>query len=170
MSKEISYTIPLRRDFIKVPRYYRAKRAINAIKRYIIKHTKVEDVRIGKHLNEHIWSRGIRNPPGKVTVNAIVEEDYVTVELEGKKYEVQKVQTEVVEKATGLKGKIQDAVGAAKGDSDEEEVEEKEETSSKAPTKSNTVDEIKAWLDENKIEYKSSDLKADLLKLVEKNK
>lgn len=100
------YTIPLRSDFIKVPRYYRAKRAINNIKRHIMKHMKTEDVRIGNVLNEHVWSRGITNPPGKVTVKAIKQEDYVTVELEGHAYKVQQVQTEKTDKPSSFKDKL----------------------------------------------------------------
>lgn len=100
------YTIPLRTDFIKVPKYYRAKRAINHIKRYIVKHMKTEDVRIGNVLNEHVWSKGITNPPGKVTIKAIKQGDYVTVELEGHAYKVNEVQTEKTDKPSSFKDKL----------------------------------------------------------------
>lgn len=103
---ERAYTIPLRSGFIKVPRYYRAKRAINQIRSFVEKHMKTEDVRIGSVLNEHVWSRGIKNPPSKVAVKVVKEDNYVTVELEGHEYKVQKIQTEKTEKPTSFKDKL----------------------------------------------------------------
>ncbi len=129
---ERTYTIPLRSDFVRVPRYYRAKRAINRIKNYISKHMKSEDVRIGSVLNEHVWARGIKNPPGKVTVKAIREADFVTVELEGHVYKVQSVQTEKTEAPTSFKDKLA-AKLQKKDDSDDKGEEE-----SKAPVKEST--------------------------------
>jgi len=115
---ERTYTIPLRRDFIKVPKHRRAKRAIGEIRTFMVKHMKTEDVRIGKELNEKVWGNGIKNPPGKVKVKAVKKDDIVTVELEGFEYKVQKVQAEKTEEKKGLKGRLQDAMGAKKTDSD----------------------------------------------------
>ncbi len=126
------YTIPLRSDFVKVPKYYRAKRAINNIKRFVGKHMKSEDVRIGSVLNEHVWSRGIKNPPGKVTVTAVKEKDFVTVELEGYTYKVLKVQTEKTEKPTSFKDKL---AAKLKQDKKDDDVEEAPEKSSKDDSK-----------------------------------
>ena len=126
------YTIPLRSDFVKVPKYYRAKRAINNIKKFIGKHMKSEDVRIGSVLNEHVWSRGIKNPPGKVTVKAVKEKDFVTVELEGYTYRVVKVQTEKTEKPTSFKDKL---AAKLKQDKKDDDVEEAPEKSSKDDSK-----------------------------------
>ncbi len=123
MSEERTYTIPLRKDFIKVPRYYRAKRAVNQVKGYISKHMKVENVKIGRILNEEIWADGIRNPPGKVTVKAIKDGNTAKVELEGHAYKVEKVQTEKTEQPSTLKDKLAAKMGADK----EEPAEEKEE-------------------------------------------
>ena len=118
---ERTYTIPLRSGFVKVPKYYRAKRAINQIRKYIVKHMKNEDVRIGSVLNEHIWSRGITNPPGKVTVKATHQDGYVAVELEGYVYKVQKVQTEKTDKPTSFKDKLAAKLNQSKEDVSKED-------------------------------------------------
>ena len=65
MATERTYTIPLRKEWLKSPKYRRAKKAISAVKQFLIKHMKSEDVRLGKYINEEIWKHGIKNPPGK---------------------------------------------------------------------------------------------------------
>lgn len=133
---ERNYTIPLRRDFVKVPKQARSKRAISFVKKFITRHMKSEDVRLGKHLNEYIWQNGIRNPPGKVTVLAIKHDDFVTVELAGKDYTVDKVQLQPNEEPTGLKGKLQEALKNTKEPKAEEKAEEeKPKKASKKETK-----------------------------------
>ncbi|MFT4261551.1 MAG: 50S ribosomal protein L31e [Candidatus Woesearchaeota archaeon] len=136
MSKlERNYTIPLRRDFVKVPKYRRAKRAISTIKSYLSKHMKSEDVRLGKHLNEYVWQNGIKNPPGKVSVIAIKHDDFVTAEIAGKEYKVEQVQTEVNEQPTGLKGKLQEALKTNNKEEEPKEEDKKAETKTKSEEK-----------------------------------
>ncbi|MFP4567798.1 MAG: 50S ribosomal protein L31e [Candidatus Woesearchaeota archaeon] len=127
---ERTYTIPLRADFVKVPKYYRAKRAMSCIKKYIAKHMKTENVKLGNVLNEQVWARGIRNPPGKITVKAIKQGDLVTVELEGHQYKVHKVQTEKTDKPTSFKDKL-----AAKLKQDDKQENTTEETKEKEDVK-----------------------------------
>ncbi len=67
------YTIPLR-DTFGSPRTKRTKKAVNVVKKYLKKHTKVDDVKIDSSLNEFLWERGIRKPPRRVKVK-VVEED-----------------------------------------------------------------------------------------------
>ena len=133
---ERTYTIPLRAGFIKVPRYYRAKRAINQIKAYMSKHMKSDEIKIGSVLNEHVWSKGITNPPGKVTVKAIKEGNVVTVELEGYAYKTQKVQTEKTEKATSFKDKL-----AAKLQQSKNDDSSKDDSSEASESKDEVVEE-----------------------------
>jgi len=38
-------------------------------------------IKIDRYLNEEIWHRGIRNPPAKIKVKAVKENDIVRVEL-----------------------------------------------------------------------------------------
>ncbi|MBI5148188.1 50S ribosomal protein L31e [Candidatus Pacearchaeota archaeon] len=84
---EREYVIPLRKEWHKVPVYKRAKKATKAVKEFLMRHMKVYDtdlrkVKIGKWLNEQIWSRGIKSPPSKIHVKAIkYENGEVKVEL-----------------------------------------------------------------------------------------
>ena len=83
---EREYTIPLRREFLKVPGYRRAGRAAKAIKQFIAKHMKVPERDIGKvkmdiYLNSEIWFRGKVNPPSRIRVKAIKEGDIIKVTL-----------------------------------------------------------------------------------------
>jgi large subunit ribosomal protein L31e len=94
--KEIKreYNIPLRKEFQKAPMYKRSKKAVTAVKEFLIKHMKpaVDDkgrvmVRIGQNINSKIWSRGIKRPPHHVKVNAMRDkEGKVTAELVGFEY------------------------------------------------------------------------------------
>jgi len=81
---ERQYTIPLRREWLKVQRYRRAEKASRAIKQFLERHMKAEiaDIKIGRWLNEMVWSRGIKSPPGKVRVNVSKDDKgIVRVEL-----------------------------------------------------------------------------------------
>ncbi len=76
-----TYTIPLRKGFLKAPKWRRSKRAVSEVRNFLIKHTKTEDIKIGRWLNEEIWKHGGKNPPGKVKVEIKKEKDFVTAEL-----------------------------------------------------------------------------------------
>jgi len=76
-----TYTIPLRKEFLKAARWRRSKKAVNVVRSFVTKHTKTEEVKVGKWLNETIWKRGAKNPPSRVRVNVKKEENYVLVEL-----------------------------------------------------------------------------------------
>ena len=65
------YVVPLRRQTRFAPKWRRSKKAIAVLKDFIRKHMKVEDVVVCKELNELIWQRGSKNPPGKVSVVAL---------------------------------------------------------------------------------------------------
>lgn len=81
---EKEYIIPLRRAWINVPEYKRARKAVVAIKQFIAKHMKVQDrnldnVKLDVYLNNDIWFRGKSNPPSKIKVKAIKDGDIVHV-------------------------------------------------------------------------------------------
>ncbi len=67
---ERTYNVPLRREWLKVPRYKRAAKAARGLRAFLIKHMKSDDVKIGKYLNESIWKKGMRNPPHHIQVEA----------------------------------------------------------------------------------------------------
>ncbi len=95
---ERTYVIPLRKEWLKVSRYKRAKRAVTGVRRFLKRHFRVpvENVKVGKSLNEEIWKHGIRNPPSKVKVTAVKDaEGIVRAELFGHKFEQPKEEVKV---------------------------------------------------------------------------
>lgn len=77
------FTIPLR-AVKRVPRTKRANRAVSEIKRYVLRHMKVEadedktpEVWIDPPVNEAVWSRSRQKPPPRIRVKAIKFEDGV---------------------------------------------------------------------------------------------
>ncbi|OYT41181.1 hypothetical protein B6U80_01945 [Candidatus Pacearchaeota archaeon ex4484_26] len=85
-SEEKIYIIPLRREWEKVPRYKRAKKAVKAIKEFLVRHMKIYDrdlrkIKIGRWLNMHVWQRGIKKPPIKVKIKAVKEGEIIRAEL-----------------------------------------------------------------------------------------
>jgi ribosomal protein L31E len=74
---ERTYTIPLRREWLKSVKYKRAKKAVRAIREFLMRHMKVEEmdnIKLGKYLNLILWSHGIKNPPSRVKVNVIKDD------------------------------------------------------------------------------------------------
>jgi len=64
------------------PRQRRAKRTINIIREFAIRHMKTDNIRLSPELNEKIWERGIRSPPRRITVKMVKDEEgIVTISL-----------------------------------------------------------------------------------------
>ena len=81
---ERSYNIPLRREWLKAPRWKRTKKAVKAAREFLEKHMKSDNVKLGKHLNDYFWKHGGKNPPHHVKVNATKDsEGKVVAEMEG---------------------------------------------------------------------------------------
>ncbi len=130
MSNEIkrTYNVPLRKEYLKVPRYERSKKAMKALKLFIQKHMKVEEKNlvVGKFLNEEIWKRGIRNPPHHIKINVLkdVKENKVIAELFGKDIKFEKKK----EKKEGIADKVKEKLGVkGKKKADEKEDKKAEE-------------------------------------------
>jgi len=82
-SKELErvYTVPLSRAWIAA-RHRRTVRAVNILKEFAQRHMKTSDIKIETELNEELWKRGITNPPRRITVNMLKDEDgLVTISL-----------------------------------------------------------------------------------------
>ncbi len=76
------YNVPLRREYLKVANWRRTHKAVKALREFIAKHMKSEDVIIGKYANQFLWKNGIRNPPHHIKVNAVKDENgRVVIEL-----------------------------------------------------------------------------------------
>src|SRR3989338_8979719 len=81
---EREYIIPLRRAWLKAPRYERMRIAIRTIRRFIARHMKIPDrelskVKLDVFFNNDLWFRGAKKPPAKVKVKATKEKDIVKV-------------------------------------------------------------------------------------------
>jgi len=110
------YNVLLRKEWLKVPKHKRTKKAVKALKDFIIKHMKSKNINLGKELNEFLWKDGIRNPPHHVKVVALkYENNLVKVNLFGIKQEAKK--EEKKEKTKEKKQKVKK----------EEKIEKKEE-------------------------------------------
>ncbi len=62
----------------KYPPKKRAARAVKFIKGYVKKHAKLDDeyvIKVRPELNELLWSRSAGNPPGRVNVKVVIDED-----------------------------------------------------------------------------------------------
>ncbi len=95
------YNVPLRKEYSKAPRWNRTKKAVKALKEFLAKHMKSDDIKIGKYLNEELWKHGIKNPPHHVKVEAKKDnEGKVFAELAGAPKEEPKLkETEKKKKA-----------------------------------------------------------------------
>ncbi|MBN2566589.1 50S ribosomal protein L31e [Candidatus Woesearchaeota archaeon] len=127
------YNVPLRKEFQKAPRHRRSKKAIAALKAFLVRHMKPEGdgkVWIGPHLNERIWKDGIKSPPHHVRITAVKEEDgTVKAELEG--YAIEKPKKE---EKKGVAQKLKEAVvGPAKPTSKKPKKGEDEAAAVEAP-------------------------------------
>jgi large subunit ribosomal protein L31e len=75
------YTINLGKAWI-TPQHKRTDRVINMIREFAEKHMKGTEIKLDQDLNRQIWSRGKTNPPRKVRVKMVKDEDgTVTVSL-----------------------------------------------------------------------------------------
>ena len=141
---EREYTIPLRKEWGKVPRYKRANKAVKAVKEFLARHMKVSDrnlknVKIDKYLNEELWFRGIRKPPAKIKVKATKEGDIVKVELSElpEKLKFKKLREEKKEQKAEELGKGKKAKTEEKP-SEKPQVENAEEKKEESKEKSKT--------------------------------
>ena len=123
---EREYNVPLRREFLKSPRYKRTNRAVSALKAFISKHMKSDDVSVGRHLNNKLWENGIKNPPHKVTVLATKDDSgKVTVELK-----------DIPELRPKVNKRLARVVKSEGKESDEKASDEKKKTGDKEEKKS----------------------------------
>ena len=71
---ERTYTVPLRKEYMKVPRWKRTRKAVFALRQFLSKHMKSDDVKLGTSLNQHMWKHGGKNPPHHVKVTVKKDE------------------------------------------------------------------------------------------------
>jgi large subunit ribosomal protein L31e len=128
------YTINLGKAWL-TPRYRRTDRVMNMVREFATKNMKSDDVKIDQDLGRHIWARGKTNPPRKVRVKMVKDdEDIVTVSLyeEAVEAEEEEERKEDTKKGKGRSKK------AKKDESEEEEDEEEEGKEDESEDKNKT--------------------------------
>ena len=63
MVDEKILTINLKKRIVNGPKWRRSSYGMRIIRELVKKHSKVENVKIDKSLNEKIWSKSVQNPP-----------------------------------------------------------------------------------------------------------
>jgi large subunit ribosomal protein L31e len=107
------YTVNLSKAW-DTPKYRRTDRVINIIKEFTQRHMQTDKVKIDQDLNRHIWSRGKKNPPRKIRLRMVKEDDdtvVVSSYIEEKRTETESEETiseELVEKQ--VEGQKEDKV------------------------------------------------------------
>jgi len=166
---ERTYIIPLRRQWLKVPEYKRANKAVKAIKQFIVRHMKVYDrdtrkVKIDIILNNELRFRGMRKPPAKIKIkarkfdNGIVKVELVDIpKVIQYKLDREKRKKEVVEEKKTEEEKKKAAEEAAKKAAEKKEKpEEKEETKGEIKEKKEKKEAVReAGLKQAKAEHKA---------------
>ncbi len=90
---ERTYTIPLRKEWLKSVKYKRAKKAVRAVREFLARHMKTDDenIRLGKYINLELWKHGIRRPPSRIKINVTKDDKgIVRAELAGAPVEKKK--------------------------------------------------------------------------------
>ncbi len=80
--EEKIFTIPLRKAY-ETARTRRTGKASRLVRKFLEKHLKADEVKIGPSINESLWSRGIQKPPHSIRVHALKEDKTVYAELLG---------------------------------------------------------------------------------------
>ena len=147
------YNVPLRKEFQKVARWRKTEKAVTALRQFVVKHMKSEDVKIGKYANQLLWKNGIKNPPHHIKVNA-------------KKDDKGKVVVELAELSARDKRDIDKLKSLEKNKEDKEAEKKKEEEAKKAAAKK--VEEKKEEKPAETKEEKAKEIEKEEIKELKK--
>jgi large subunit ribosomal protein L31e len=131
---EREYIVPLRKGWLKVPKYKRGNKAVKTLKEFLARHMKIYDndlrrIKLDVDLNNEIRFRGMKKPPAKIKVKAVKFEDgIVRVELIDLPVHIKfkRLREEKKSKANEKKAKTTPKVEKKETKTDEEKMEEKE--------------------------------------------
>jgi len=172
---ESIYVIPLQKIKHYTSASRLAPRAIKEIKRFLVRHMKVEenDIWIDNSVNENIWSRSKYKIPNRVRVRAIKFDDGV-VEVSLPELELKESRREEIKAVKETKKPIlkkEEEKPAEEGEEEKEEEvkeEEKIEDKGKGEIKEEKKKEEETAAEEEKIDKQESKSKTE--KVEEKNK
>jgi large subunit ribosomal protein L31e len=137
-----TYTINLRSALRECPNYRKTRKAVLEVRRFLSKHMKTDQVRLGTHLNMYLWSQGIQNPPRRFTVSVLKDGDVAYADLEGhdpalikasSKEEKEKVKKEEEQKSKKMKQEVNEVTDALGKKSVEDSANEPAETNASEP-------------------------------------
>jgi large subunit ribosomal protein L31e len=120
------YTVNLAKAW-DTPKYRRTDRVINIIKEFTQRHMQTNKIKIDQDLNRDIWSRGKRNPPRKIRLRMIKEDDdtvVVSSYIEEKRSLSEESEKESEVKAEKVEEKVEEKA-KVQAEKVEEKVEEK---------------------------------------------
>ena len=126
------YTVNLSKAW-DTPKYRRTDRVINIIKEFTQRHMQTDKVKIDQDLNRHIWSRGKKNPPRRIRLRMVKEDDdtvVVSSYIEEKRTETESEETiseELVEKQVEERKEEKVELEDVKEELVEKQVEERKE-------------------------------------------
>jgi len=140
---ERNYNVPLRREFLKVASWRRTEKAVTALRKFVVKHMKSDNVILGKYVNMELWKHGIKNPPHHVKISAKKDDKgKVVVELEKlpakakrelEKQEKSKKETKKAEEKKAEEAKKEEKAPEKQEQAKKEEKEELKETKKELP-------------------------------------
>nr|AOZ56181.1 ribosomal protein L31E [uncultured korarchaeote] len=77
-TREVELTIPLKIVRRKKPSWKRSEKAVKFLREFIKRNFKEYEVKISPEVSNYIWSRGNENPPRKIVVAVISDEEEKT--------------------------------------------------------------------------------------------
>jgi large subunit ribosomal protein L31e len=114
------FTVPLRKEWLRVPLNKRAKRSVKTVRSFLSRHMKIPDtdIKISAKLNDAIWKRGAGKPPSKVRIKSSFDakEGTLFARLPDEKppeKEAKKTKKKPEEKAASVKEAVEKAVQKA---------------------------------------------------------
>jgi len=137
---EREYIVPLRKGWLKVPKYKRSNKAIKTLKEFLAQHMKIYDrdlrkIKIDINLNNEIKFKGMQKPLSKIKIKAIkYDNGIVRAELAELpkilqyKKEREDKKTKKIEKTIKTIEKNKEAITPKDIEESEEEKEKKEAT------------------------------------------
>ena len=137
---EREYIVPLRKGWLKVPKYKRANKAVKTLKEFIAKHMKVYDrdlrkIKVDELVNNQIRFRGMYKPLAKIKIKAKkYDNGIVRVELVNLPVHVKFARLRNEKKQIELAKKVKAKPETPKEENikeEEEKVEEKKEAKEK---------------------------------------
>ena len=144
---EREYIVPLRKGWLKVPKYKRANKAVKTLKEFIARHMKVYDrdlrkIKVEIDLNNEIRFRGMKKPLAKIKVKAKkydneivrVELANIPVNIRFKRLREEKKKSELDKKAKVKEEKKKAAEQAVKVEKEKPDEKQEKETKEKEKT------------------------------------